>query len=403
MLSVSSLLLYNSLQLLLLILLSVPAWHARGNGRLANRMAWGVALSVIGMLLISQRGVLPNVLTMVVANAMLLAGNRVTYRQIYDLFNMSPTARWERTLPVIGMAAYVPLWLADTSPGQVSLVQWRVLSVAVPFAVSALYLIHRLRTQLPRPWSLGTRYVAVNAGLAASINILRVVIFFSGRVPTDPMHSAAAVVAVLWVQFASLLMALGLILELEARARAQLSDVNEQLHRDVVTDPLTGLGNRRHFELAATTELGRARRHDWPITVMIIDVDHFKLINDRWGHAVGDAVLCHIAKRCMHGLRSHDVLARWGGEEFALLLPHCNAEISHGVARRLLSSVRDAAIAEIGDERVTVSIGVATIEPSDATIGAALQRADVALYQAKRAGRDRHVLAEALAPDATGV
>lgn len=401
MLSVSSLLIYNSLQLLVLILLSLPAWHARGNGRLANRMAWGASLSLIGMLLISQSGGLPNVLTMVVANAMLVAGNRVNYRQIYDLFNMPRTARWERAVPVIGMSAYVLFWLADPAPGQGALGQWRVLSVAIPFAVSALYLLRRLHTRLPQPWSLGTRYVAVNAGVTATINILRVLIFLTGRGPSDPMHSSGALAVVLWVQFASLLMAFGLILELESRARAHLSDANEKLHRDVITDSLTGLGNRRHFELAAITEIDRARRHAWPITVMLIDVDHFKLVNDRWGHVVGDAVLCHIAKRCMHGLRSHDVLARWGGEEFALLLPHCNAELSHGVARRLLSSVRDAAMIEIGDERVTVSIGVATIEPSDATIATALQRADVALYQAKRTGRDRHVLALVPTPDTT--
>ena len=403
MLSAPALLLFGAFQLLFLILLSVPVWHARGSGAVANRMVWGVLMSLAGMALLAQRGVLPNVLTMVLANALALAGNRVTYRQIYALYGLPRTARWERALATLGMVAYVTLWLADSSPGQLALAPGRVLAVSIPLCVSALYLLVRLHTRVPRPRSLGTRYLVVYSIMAATIHGLRALVYIASRSVIDPLHTRSAFVAVLGVQLASLLMAVGLILELEARAQAQLTDANERLHRDVLTDPLTGLGNRRHFELAATTELARARRHGWPVSVMLIDVDHFKRVNDHWGHPVGDVVLCKIARRCMHGLRAHDVLARWGGEEFALLLPHCDAETSEGVARRLLASVRETAIDEIKGQPVTVSIGVAIIEPGDATIGAALQRADAALYGAKRGGRDRHIVADTRTPGATQV
>ncbi|MGY0198326.1 sensor domain-containing diguanylate cyclase [Leptothrix sp. BB-3] len=168
------------------------------------------------------------------------------------------------------------------------------------------------------------------------------------------------------------------------RLEAQL----EQLAR---TDALTGLSNRRDFEDRALHELQRARRLGRPLTVLMLDVDHFKGINDRHGHAVGDRVLKGVADVCRAQLRDIDLLARLGGEEFVILLPETAPADGHDVAERLRQSIEAAALAEASGDviRCTVSIGIAWPDAPDDSMATMLARADEALYVAKREGRNR--------------
>lgn len=161
------------------------------------------------------------------------------------------------------------------------------------------------------------------------------------------------------------------------------------------TDSLTGLLNRRAFLESAETAFKLARRHRHPLSAMMIDADHFKRINDSFGHQVGDDVLVELTTICRDFFRTTDTLARFGGEEFIILLPETDIDRAEEVARRLLEKIRAAEVATDGGEtvRFTVSIGVAAMSDEDAGIEDLIKRADAALYDAKKEGRDRHVVA----------
>jgi diguanylate cyclase (GGDEF)-like protein len=154
-------------------------------------------------------------------------------------------------------------------------------------------------------------------------------------------------------------------------------------------DTLTGEMNRRHFFDCAKKEFTRARDNNLPLAILMIDLDHFKSVNDNYGHAAGDAVLELTCKRWRNVLRSRDILGRVGGEEFAVLVPQGNIANTRAVAQRLSQAIRGAPFDLDGQEIFcSISIGLTLITPADATVKDALSRADEALYQAKNAGRD---------------
>jgi diguanylate cyclase (GGDEF)-like protein/PAS domain S-box-containing protein len=160
------------------------------------------------------------------------------------------------------------------------------------------------------------------------------------------------------------------------------------------TDPLTGLLNRRSFSDAAERELKRHVRYERPLSVIMIDIDHFKRVNDTYGHAVGDLVISAVVERCRRCVRDVDLVARLGGEEFAVLAPETSGANAAILAERLRAVACSAPVATpAGLVEVTVSLGVASLRESGGdTLGAMLERADVGLYAAKRGGRNRVVL-----------
>jgi diguanylate cyclase (GGDEF)-like protein len=169
---------------------------------------------------------------------------------------------------------------------------------------------------------------------------------------------------------------------------------NAELARLTMIDPLTGIPNRRSLdaELSAAWEL--AIRGNQPLAVLMIDLDHFKRLNDRHGHAYGDAVLCLVAQTIRESLRGEqDTLARFGGEEFIVVLPNRMLASAILVAERICAAVRDVALPPVEDgiePRMTVSIGAASVFPAPAVKTADLtSTADAALYEAKRLGRDQ--------------
>jgi diguanylate cyclase (GGDEF)-like protein len=180
----------------------------------------------------------------------------------------------------------------------------------------------------------------------------------------------------------------------------KLKDALEQMERMAATDALTGLANRRHFDGVADEEWRRCGREHQPLSVMLLDVDHFKLFNDRYGHLAGDRCLRVIASQVAAATRRPgDLAARYGGEEFLLLMPHTDRTGALCVAERVRHLVLDLAIAHEGipsPRVVTVSIGVATAWPdpeSPQSVSTLLAAADTALYQAKSGGRNRVVIA----------
>nr|WP_068429595.1 GGDEF domain-containing protein [Magnetospirillum sp. XM-1]CUW37765.1 conserved protein of unknown function \ len=161
-------------------------------------------------------------------------------------------------------------------------------------------------------------------------------------------------------------------------------------------DSLTGVANRRHFEHLAGLELDHARRMGRSFALLALDIDHFKRINDTWGHAAGDEALKAFTNACRVGLREYDILGRVGGEEFAVALPNTGLDGARVIAERLRAAVAELLVHPAKGQffDLTVSIGVAQLRETDTNVASLLQRADQALYRAKHGGRNRVVTQE---------
>ncbi len=177
------------------------------------------------------------------------------------------------------------------------------------------------------------------------------------------------------------------VLELENRLRRALKRLNHL----ATWDSVTGLLNRQAIMRHAKVELNRTRRTQQPMSVIMLDIDFFKRVNDQHGHLVGDQVLRSVAKLLPRTMRPYDLVGRWGGEEFLLILPNTNRTQAGEVAERIRTSVADAAIPfEGGTIRITVSLGAAEADLNNATsLDMLLGQADEALYSAKNQGRNR--------------
>jgi len=176
-------------------------------------------------------------------------------------------------------------------------------------------------------------------------------------------------------------------METQVRQRTQqLEEANQELDRQARSDPLTGLLNRRGFDAQMNHDLALARRSGRPLSIITVDVDHFKRINDTHGHDVGDQVLQRLAATLATRLRQSDVVARLGGEEFAVLLPDTDLEGARTIAQELVDSQASLGYPVIGG--LTISAGVSTLRGAEDTAQELLRRGDMALYQAKREGRN---------------
>lgn len=163
-----------------------------------------------------------------------------------------------------------------------------------------------------------------------------------------------------------------------------------KLNRLATLDPLTGIGNRRVFYTRAESEIARQRRKGTPLSILMIDLDRFKSINDTHGHAAGDKILRRFTSLTRPQLREYDFFARLGGEEFAVLLPDTPEAVALAIAERLRVQAASALLPDSEDGKpATVSIGVAQLDTEDTNIDQLIQRADLALYAAKRGGRNR--------------
>jgi diguanylate cyclase (GGDEF)-like protein len=204
--------------------------------------------------------------------------------------------------------------------------------------------------------------------------------------------------------FAALALTVGLPLMVSDRLAADLEahvadlrdevglrrQAEERLAREAALDPLTGVYNRRKLFAEAARAISRARRQNSPLSALILDIDHFKEVNDRHGHDVGDRVLRAVAGFYQGHMRVEDVFARFGGEEFVALLPDTDQDGAAALAERLRLGLREQEVSgEGGPVRVTASLGVSELLADETAIDPLLLRADQALYAAKASGRDQ--------------
>lgn len=170
----------------------------------------------------------------------------------------------------------------------------------------------------------------------------------------------------------------------------ELHQLRDELEQQATVDALTGIHNRRFFYRAAEREFSGSSRYDQPTSLLILDIDNFKNINDTFGHQTGDQVLQNFAQHCKDEVRNCDLVGRIGGEEFAILLPQTDAQAAMILAERLCHSFVGLNLTNDSKPiEVSVSIGVASREQDDRSIEPLIKRADQALYKAKRSGKNK--------------
>jgi len=195
-------------------------------------------------------------------------------------------------------------------------------------------------------------------------------------------------------QFDRQLRRLARIARISDHYQSMMRDLNAALEETSSRDPLTSLLNRRALMEMIKQEVERASRSGESFVVAMLDVDHFKKVNDRFGHETGDRALVELAGVLVKSLREYDLCGRWGGEEFLILMPESNAEMACTVMRRLGESIAALGV-RVNDDLlgVTASMGIAELRP-DETYSSTINRADIALLKAKRSGRNRCERAE---------
>ncbi|GHA21124.1 biofilm regulation diguanylate cyclase SiaD [Oceanisphaera arctica] len=178
------------------------------------------------------------------------------------------------------------------------------------------------------------------------------------------------------------------ITRISDRYQRSMLELNEQLKQAALRDPLTGLANRRLLMERLSEELERYRRGREPFSLVMLDADNFKRINDAFGHDTGDRALCMMADAISRQLRGYDLCARWGGEEFMLLLPETGLELATHIVDRVMQAVRALRLEKDEQVQLSISAGLAIYRP-DESVELTINRADAALIQAKQNGRNR--------------
>lgn len=329
----------------------------------------GPAMVFLSTLLFGMRDVLPDLLTIVVANLLLMTGVTLLYLGSTFFFRVPGNLRpWGIAIAAVTAAT---AWFTYVRPDY----SMRLLAVAGFLAVVCG--VHAALVARRAGAGFSARYVLMVLVVELIVLSMRALSAFSGDSPDllSPSPMQTAYIASYTV--AMLMLTIGLVLLASDRLRVELEHMASH-------DPLTGALNRRAFIETCTQELERGRRKERSTALLMMDLDHFKAINDNYGHQAGDHVLVDFASRASGLLRRPDHFGRFGGEEFVALLPETSLDEAGVVAERIRAEIEGRPI----QPGCTVSIGVAASVPGENSIETILQRADKALYRAKGDGRN---------------
>jgi diguanylate cyclase (GGDEF)-like protein len=330
------------------------------------------ALVALSTLMFAGRGALPDAISILGANLMLLSGIALYYFGAERFYGRPISWRlWGGVL-----LALVPLlgWYTLVEPDY----NVRVLLVSLTWAAMMLSLAWLIWRQGRAVFS--TRFAVVLAVMHGGVLLLRFVSAWM-PLPEEGLLTPTSIQTLYVAVNAFMTLALSVALILMAGDR-----LREEFEQLAARDALTNVLTRRAFLAACEQELARCRRYGRSMALLLLDIDHFKAVNDTYGHQTGDRVLVDFVGRIQSLLRQPDLLARFGGEEFVVLLPETKQDEAVAVAERILAEV---AAPHDGVPAITVSIGVATNRPDEMALDTVLARADKALYKAKAEGRNR--------------
>jgi diguanylate cyclase (GGDEF)-like protein len=337
----------------------------------------GLGLFALGWLLIAARDAIPRIVGIALADALLLGGLCFELAALYE-FDERPAPRWLLIAPMpLLFVLVVPL--LDNYAALTLLTS--VFYAAAIVALAVLMLRLGSKGAGPVRWLMGP-ILAVGA-IALLLRAFDVALqpgAYPGMFAGNALHAGAFIML-----FAITVASSFAFLVMQTRR------TEAGLHHLAMFDPLTELFNRRGFMDLAEREIARARRAGLPCGVLMMDLDHFKRVNDEFGHIAGDRVLAEFAAVVKRAVRTEDLAGRYGGEEFCAVLPGTQLEVAIMIANRLRAAVSERPLGGI-PRAITVSIGVVVCHPdSSSTLDAAIARADEALYRAKQAGRNRVV------------
>ncbi|MDF1485302.1 diguanylate cyclase [Ramlibacter sp. H39-3-26] len=347
----------------------------RSYPHLRSLRAWAAAplLCGIASALIGLRGMIPDAISILAANLLLLTGLWLYYAGSQQMVDLEP-APWRWSVPLAAVVALLA-WFTYGRDDFEARAATMAASIAVVCARHAWLLARRLQP------TLGTRLTFYTALAAIAVKLMLLCFTFgwwSGY--ADPAGKTLALTFYFIGSAITMPLAnLGVILMVTERLRG----VFEQL---ATHDALTGALSRRALLDACAEELERSRRRGHAMALLLLDLDHFKAVNDTYGHQTGDRVLAGFARRVRDTLRIQDRFGRYGGEEFVALLPETDLPAAQVAAERIRQRV---SMPSPSLPRCTVSIGLATLQGPGDGIDAMLARADHALYRAKHSGRNR--------------
>lgn len=354
--------------------------HFRANVRGVLHWAMGNLVATAGIAGLALRDVAHDFFTLVLAISLLPAAQVFFYQAIKEFRDERYSLRLPWTLVVTVLLAQAWLQLVDGSLGL------RVMAFSLPVSALSILCAWSLLGRHPTKRNFGEQFtaglfilqvvLAMGFGLHAYLGGRSVNLFASGDMQRIALSLSEVGLAL--VTFGFVLMIVG--------------KLTEELNRHATRDPLTGIYNRRAFLAEAHSEFARCRRRRADLALLILDLDHFKSVNDNYGHAAGDEVLRKLVEAVSPCLRDYDVFARWGGEEFVVLLP----DTPHAKAVRVAERLRQALMetpAHHAEQIIhcTLSIGVANLGEQDRSIEDLICRADHGLYAAKNAGRNQVV------------
>lgn len=342
--------------------------------------AWAPLVGFVSALLFSGRGVLPDLVSVVGANMLLFVASLLYYAGSQQfLLGHSDMRRW------IGVSAAVGAWLVWFTHVQPD---YAVRLAGVTLAVCVLYARHAAFYLRRRHDIFGMRLMTTMLlvqATAAGLRLVSVGLGVAGNGLLEP--NWVQMVYITSYAFTVLMMSITAVLMSTDRARMEFESL-------AAHDPLTGALNRRALREAAQAELQRARAGGTSLAVLMLDMDHFKPVNDRFGHPAGDAVLCEVVRRVQEVIGRRGLLGRHGGDEFVVLLPGASREAATALAERIrVALMQPYALPGRADEGVaslsaSIGIGMATDEAATG-VDTLLARADEALYQAKAGARAR--------------
>ena len=316
---------------------------------------------------------------LVLGSVLISTSSALQYLGIRAFMEKEPD--WRFPLLVVSIVFSQTVWFSVIDPN----IRFRVIAnsiafVAINAASARMLLVPAAQPLRTAYWLTGASFAVISLMLAIRVLVMALSIgrpyTLYSALPVNDMTFFIIIVAELCLSF-------GFVLMLNYRLAGELQHLAER-------DALTGAFNRRSLEGEAERMLARAARTMDPLTVMMIDVDHFKAINDTYGHAVGDEVLKRLASIAQKTIRGGDYFARYGGEEFCILLPSVTEDQAEGLAERLRSRYAEMILEHDGAKiRSTISIGIADSSHAGSDFSVLFKAADKALYRAKEEGRNR--------------
>ena len=368
------------------VALAVIMLHERFTRRVyPGFTAWTVSQVMLaaGMVLVSLRGLVPEFIPVLFGSALLLFAQTLIYDGLVSFFGDRPRRGFHYTLFATVMAADSWFLFVDDRIATRTLLFSGFTVILLGHAVVSLLTNPRARREP------AARLIAGACLLMAAFSAVRGAVGLDmpagDLFHVDPLLSTSFLISTV----VSIVLVFGFVQLVQSRMEAELQAAQGRAEALANTDGLTGVWNRRRFETEAAREMARAGRHGQPLSLILLDIDHFKEINDRHGHQAGDTVLTTLCDLVCARIRGADSLTRWGGDEFLVLAPMTTAAEATQLAEALRAEMAAYDFGAIGP--VTLSVGVAQYRPP-AGLEQWMAEADQGLYAAKALGRDRVML-----------